>query len=172
MLQVQSQARPWRVQNDLLAQAMERLERAMAADVPGSEREWAAGTGDALAGMDAILRKHATLAEGPDGAFSAVDLTRPTLARRVAKLRREHRMFLVQVRDLRARIEQAASAFEAPSAAANSPDLPEPEAPDGVADFGARRHELAEFLDALQRHYDCENSLVIESVTTDLGAGD
>jgi Hemerythrin HHE cation binding domain len=173
MLQVQPRPQSRRLKDDLLAQAIERLEHTMEAEVPGHEYQWATETGAALTGLDAVLRKHAVMAEAPDGLFSEIDLNRPTLSRQVGKLEREHKDFLERVRDLRTQVQSAATIFQSPRPqVSSSGSLPAPASTAGVADFGALRQQLAKFLGALREHHDCENALVIESVTTDLGAGD
>jgi hypothetical protein len=156
-----------------LAQAIEHLEHTMDADVPGHELLWALEANDALTELDTVLRRHAVLAEVPDGLFSEVDQTRPTLNRRVGKLRREHRDFLVQVQNLQTEVQQAAYAVHSPHRQASAPAFsPESAATGSETEIGTIHQHLTRFLNALREHQDCENSLVIESVTTDLGAGD
>jgi Hemerythrin HHE cation binding domain len=173
MMPVPSLTQSRRLTDDPLAQAIDRLEHAMQAEVAGHEHQWADDLGDALTGLAAVLRRHTDLAEAPDGLLSEVDLTRPTLNRQVGELRREHRDFLDQVGDLQAQVRSAARAFAWPPREPGSPSrLPEPAPAASIPDFGVLRQQLTRLVHALRQHCDCENSLVIESVTTDLGAGD
>jgi hypothetical protein len=120
------------------------LGQALAADVPGHEREWAEAVGDALARVETALRQHRAAAKAPDGLLAEVDETRPTLARQANELRSDHDDFLAQVLALRAEVQRAAEAFQpatTPSSAMNRR---------GVADFGAIRARAQQLLAGLQ----------------------
>ncbi len=159
--------------DETLIVPIEHLERAMAAPVPGKERDWAEGVVGALEETVQALRRHAAATDMPGGMYSKVDLTRPTLARQVGGLRQEHSDFLGQAVSLQAELRGTAETFR-PAREAGVPNgaLPAPSGARGVPDFGALRAKADELLKSLRRHRDDEAALVIESVTTDLGAGD
>ena len=158
-----------RTKEDTLSQPLDRLEKALAADVPGRERDWAEAVSAALTGMEQALRQHAALAEDSDGLLAEVDLTRPTFARQVGELYREHREFLKQSGQLRAELQNVAQAFQPGPLAGRSP---EPTGSAGVADFGALREHGQHFVAALRHHKEEETKLVFESIDTDIGVGD
>jgi hypothetical protein len=158
--------------DDGLVQAIERLERAAAADAPGRERAWADNVDGALAGLEAILQRHTGEAEAPDGLFAEVDLTRPTLARRVGALRREHTTLRQRTSSLRERVRRVGRAFRPAAESAGAPALPEPRDEEPVPDFGALRGDAERLLAALNHHREGETDLVFESVSTDIGVGD
>jgi hypothetical protein len=148
------------------------LLQAVAEVIPGRERDWAERVRGALAGIERALRHHVADAESPEGLFTGVDLTRPTLVRRVSELRREHGDFLKEVRALQNDMERAAQAFEPYAEVAGAPQaLPRP-AVETVPDFGAIRQRVEQFLTALKEHREAEADLVFESVSTDIGVGD
>jgi hypothetical protein len=165
MSQARSQDRPRRT-DDALALSLDTLRQALAADVPGRERQWADAVGDAAARVEAAPRQHRAAAKAPDGILAEVDETRPTLARRADELRTEHDDFLEQVRALREEVRLAAEAFRPGAGAAAQPVVA------GVVDFGAIRRQAEQFLAGLQGHREAETKLVLESINTDIGAGD
>jgi hypothetical protein len=150
----------------------DRLLQAVTEAIAGRERDWARQVQRALAGVARALQHHAAAADSPDGLFAEVDLTRPTLTRRVAELRREHGYFLQKVRALQEEVQGIAQAFE-PYAEVEGPPhaLPEP-AVETVSDFGGIRQRVEEFLTALKQHTEAEADLVFETVSTDIGVGD
>jgi hypothetical protein len=157
---------------DVLAMALLRLQQALACDVTGREREWAEQLGEALTWAERALQQHTTESESASGVFAEVDLTRPSLVRQVGALCREHGDLLERARALQQEAQRAARAFTPPSHPPE-PGIPAPHARDGgVLDFGELRQRVEGFIAALERHREGENSLVVESVTTDLGAGD
>jgi hypothetical protein len=78
----------------------DRLLQAVTETTAGRERDWARQVQTALAGVARALQHHTAAAELPDGIFAEVDLTRPTLTRRVAQLCREHGDFLKKLQAL------------------------------------------------------------------------
>jgi hypothetical protein len=157
---------------DILSQALEHLEQALHADVAGKERDWAEGVAGGLTHVVHALRKHATETENPSGLYAEVDLTRPTLARQVGELRREHGDFLHKALDLHNNVQKLRQAFTAATRPVPMADpLPAPPVTT-TADFSAIRNLGDQLLASLSHHQQLETDLVLESVTTDLGAGD
>lgn len=162
-----------RPREDLLAAAIERFEHAAAAPAPGRERDWAAGLDAALASLQDTFPRHLETAEGPDGLFTEIDLTRPSLTRKVGQLRTEHRSLPETVGSLREQVRQLGRAFEpAVSPGDLAKPLPPPEATLSRADPESVRRSADQLLSALKLHRDLEVDLVLESVDTDLGTGD
>jgi hypothetical protein len=63
-----------RTKEDTLSQSLDRLEKALAADVPGRERDWAEAVSAALTEVEQALRQHAALAEASDGLLAEGEL--------------------------------------------------------------------------------------------------
>jgi hypothetical protein len=159
--------------SDPVTTSIRLLERALAEEFPGREREWGENVAGALSALEVALRQHAGLAEKPDGLFAGVDLKRPTFIRQMNGLRLGIADFLAEVRELRGRVCQAAQAFQPPAEPLGHPDrLPAVVAPAAVPHFGELRADVEEFLSRLEQHLEEETRLVLESVTTDIGAGD
>jgi hypothetical protein len=158
---------------DVLAQPIDKLERALTADFPGHERDWAHEVGTALVDVGQALGLHTALAETSDGLLTKVDLTRPTSVRQVSELRREHTELQEQTRSLQTQLRTAAQAFQAPHASLGKVEaLPEPVPLAPVPDFGSIRQAIAQLLAALQHHQQEETKLLLDSVNTDIGVGD
>jgi hypothetical protein len=152
---------------------LRRLERALAAPVAGRERPWAVRLGSAVGELARALDAHTRDADAPDGVFTEVDLTRPSLVRQVGHLRREHTDLLAAASRLQEDARNAAEAFTFPaSPGAPAPLPPVPSCAGGVPDFGRLRQEAEWLLRAVRRHQEVETCLVLESVTTDIGVGD
>ncbi len=157
---------------DILVAPLEQLESALETPAPGREHDWAREVEGLLGRVEEALRRHVAETDAPDGMFTNVDLTRPTLVRQVSELRQEHACFLKETRDLRREVGSAAGAFGRQAPDGGAAPLPAPAAPVNVPDFGALRRQLGELAAALKRHRDAEAGLVIESVATDIGVGD
>lgn len=126
------------------------LEAALASPAPTRERRWAARARKDLELVRGLLQAHVLSAEGPGGLFEELDITRPTVAHRVAELRQEHSHLLLLANDLCHSLDP-------------SPALP---------DFSALRHQAARFLTALRHHHAAEVDLLLECFWTDIGVGD
>jgi hypothetical protein len=162
-----------RARSELLQAPIEKLERALAKETPGRERAWAEEVDRTLGRVQQTWERHIEDAEAPDGMFAEVDLTRPSLVREVGELCHEHQDMFRQLQALREEVRQAARAFNtSPDTGGPTGAFPEPAATDSIPDFGVLRQQLEQFLAALIGHRDHEAALVIESVTTDIGAGD
>jgi hypothetical protein len=81
---------------DALGSSIEWLSRALTADIPGHEREWAEEVGYALANIQKGLRQHLAVAYAPDGPLAEIEKLRPTLSRQVIELRRQQERLLGQ----------------------------------------------------------------------------
>ncbi|HXG12053.1 MAG TPA: hemerythrin domain-containing protein [Gemmataceae bacterium] len=145
-------ARLTRQEHDALLAAMHRLEAALAAAAPGREQAWIARVRDDFGAVHEALAQHVASAEGPGGLYEEIDTTRPTLTRRVDRLRQEHAALLRQAGALR---EQIAS-----------DSLGEPPR------YPVIRQRAAELLNALRHHQAAEADVIFESFYTDIGAGD
>jgi len=158
---------------DPLSMPVSQLQEALAEEFPGREREWTGKVDRALGDVENGLRQHAGLAETPNGLFAGVDMRRPTYLRRLSGLRLELSDFSREVRDLRERVRQAGQAFRPAHELLDGLDgMPPPAARRGVPHFGELRDEVADFLGRLHQHCEEETRIVLESVTTDIGAGD
>lgn len=149
---------------DALALSLDQLQQTLIADDTGREQQWAEAVAYALARLEAALRKHRAAARRPDGPLAEVDQARPTLARQADDLRSDYDDFLRQLLDLREQIQLSAEAF-APS---NGHSVCVGE----VMDVGAIREQADQICSGLQKDWLAETNLVLESVNTDLGAGD
>jgi uncharacterized protein YdiU (UPF0061 family) len=157
---------------DPLQLSLERFARTLAVLAPGKEADWATDVTNALDSLEKALQQHIANAEAPDGLLAEVDLTRPTLVRRVAELRKEHTDFQERIRTLQQEAQRAAQAFQSWAQPPDSSALPEPEPVGGVPDFGALRQQGEELAAALTQHKEAETDITLESVATDIGVGD
>jgi hypothetical protein len=148
-----------RGEHDALLLAMHRLEAALAAAAPGREQAWNARVLKDLGGVQECLARHVASAEAPDGLLAEIDLTRPTLLRRVDQLRREHADLLQQAGALQRRVEE----FWCVEWTAGV---------DGRPETAAIRQQAARLLGALRDHQAHEADLIFETFYTDIGAGD
>jgi hypothetical protein len=96
--------------------------------------------------------------------------TLPTLARRAGELRGANLDRIRQARTLEQQLDQALQAFQPPSVLSNASTTGAGTAT--VADFGAIRAAVEQFLEDLRRYQEAEAQLVLETVNTDIGAGD
>jgi len=161
------------VRQDVLVQPIEAMEHALEMGYPGREGEWSEAVIAGFVNVGQALRLHAAAVEGPDGLFAKVDLTRPTLGRRVNQLRRDHRELQQRTRDLQERLQLAAQAFQPdPDTLDRALPSPVPAGPLAVADFGAIRNDIMQLLTDLRHHLDEEAKLILDSVNTDIGVGD
>ena len=164
MSQPSLQPQPWK-KDDPLVVSLDALRQALVADVPGREREWAEAVGDALGCIERSLRQQAA-AKVSDGPLAEVDETRPTLARQADAVRSHYDDLLMQLLSLRDEVQRAIVAFTPAAELSTRPSAA------GVADFGAIRRQAEQVLAGLQQNKETEAKLVLESVTTDIGAGD
>ncbi len=149
---------------DALALSLDQLQQTLAIDDTGREQQWAEAVGYALSRLEAALRKHRAAVHRPDGPLAEVDQTRPTLARQADDLRSDYDDSLRQLLDLRERIQCSAEAL-APSNGLSA-------RVGEIMDVNAIREQAEEIWSGLQKDRQAETNLVLESVNTDIGAGD
>jgi hypothetical protein len=161
--------------NPLLT-ATERLERTLGEGAPGRERDWAREVDDALAGLEQAVRQRAATLIGRDGSVVKVDRPRlpsPTVDRQAAHLRQELDDILGQLGALRLEVQGASQAFggtlpPTPTTGA----LPAAPRAGAVPDFGGFRQKAQGLVEAVRRYEEEAAHMVLESVNTDIGAGD
>jgi hypothetical protein len=164
---------PETVKEDKLHQGLEHLTQVLAAGCAGREGAWAQEADAVLAELEAALRQHGQAAEAPNGFLSKVDLTRPSLVRRVNDARQQHRTLQADLAGLRQDLRRAGEAFgRSAQPGQGAHDLPPLQGPEGVPDFGVARRRAEEIAAALRKLEEEEADLLLESVNMDLGAGD
>lgn len=149
-----------RSEQDALLVAMQRLEAALAGAASGREQAWNARVLKDLAGVQECLTRHVASAEARDGLFAEIDLSRPTLVRRVERLRQEHAELLKQATALQQRVEQRYCVEWVADTVADR------------ADTAEIRQLAMELLSALRHHRAQEADLIFETFYTDIGACD
>jgi len=154
---------------DGLRIAVDHLREALAADVPGKECAWAERVVSNLAGVARELHEHADTAPGAEGPLAEGDVTRPTLARQSDALRREEHNLLEEIGTLRTAVREAGRAFQCSSGRTGNDETL---VSGGVPDFGSIRRQGEELAQRLEKAEETEESLVLESVNTDIGVGD
>ena len=157
---------PARAPKDSLRLALDRLCAALEEPVPGNERQWAFGVNAALAGLEASVRLYRAATRDMEGPFAEIDVTRPSLARQADELRSQQECWLARILSLRQEVQQAEQAFQQTSERLAVP------AGKTVCDFGEIRRNAEEILAGLEENKETESRLVLESVCTDIGAGD
>ncbi len=159
--------------DEALLRSLEELRRVSAGEVAGRERTWAEEVGRALACVEQGLGQHLTRAQTPDGPLAEIDDTRPSLVRQAGELCQEESDLLEQCRALQKEVQWAAGAFSASADNfAQTAVVPKGNGAGGVPDFGALRERLERFVEGVEKAKATEAGLVLESVNTDLGAGD
>lgn len=150
------------------------LEDALAGDVTGRERQWAAGVARALHQIERGLRRYRNVAHTHDGHFADLDSMRPTLFRQWNILCLHYRDLLKRVQRLRKDVERAAEAFQPVGEALAAAALTAKGTPEAgeVPVFGAIRQQAREILIDLNKSREAETALLLESVVTDIGVGD
>jgi hypothetical protein len=140
---------------DKLAPTLDRLQRVLATDCPGSDREWASGCWYALARLETQLRQHLEDSRADDGPSALIDPTRPSLLRQWEEILHGYRDQLETVIGLKWELYHLA---QGKAAAAT-----------------AREHlrpRLEQIVSALHQNLNTETDIVMESVVTDIGVGD
>jgi hypothetical protein len=150
-----------------LLTAADRLERSLGGAAPGRERDWAGEVDDALAGLEQAVRQRAATLVSGDGSVLPVDRPRlpsPTVDRQAAGLRDELDDILAELQKLRLEVQGAGQVF--------GQNLAPPPRAATVPDFGGLAQKAREVAAAVRRYEDEAARMLLESVNTDIGAGD
>jgi hypothetical protein len=162
--------------SDALLTAAEKLQRALAADVAGQERDWADRVARALTQLADAIGQRAATWKSPEGKVVDVESPRlpsPTVARRGSELRRDLDGFLEQARTLQTDVRHVARTFGGGADVANlAGALPVAPEAGAVPDFGVFRQRAEQLVEGVQRYIQQEAGLILESVNIDVGAGD
>jgi hypothetical protein len=153
-----------RVEEEAVDRTLQGLDHALATTHEADERCWTERVGWALAELEEALNKHMAATAVPDGILAEEDLGGPmlsTLTRRMKKLRERVGVLVEQVRDLRRRL---VAAVEAQANVIPDGSLP--------LDHVACKADLQALLLSLRKHREEEMDLLLEDITTDVGAGD
>jgi hypothetical protein len=161
---------------DTLLTAGEKLERVLAADVAGQERDWSDRVDRALNQVVAAIHQRAATWQSPEGKVVEVESPRlpsPTVARRGSELRRDLDGLLDQAKALQTDVRSVARTFvrgaDVSNLAGALPVAPEAGA---VPDFGVFRQRAEELVEGIRRYIHQETELILESVNIEVGAGD
>lgn len=164
---------PEMTENDILADALKHLQRALAGTSPDEQREWAGVLWYGLARLEKALRLQQEHVQDPLGLGAEIDQTRPTFVRQQEKLRDDYRNLIEQCIALKWELYRAAQPFLAehdrlgkePPWKDNGEAMPTP-------DWNVLTRRIQEMLDRIAADREEENSMVLESATVDIGAGD
>ena len=135
---------------DDITAAVGQLEKVLG-EPTDQERAWTGRVDAALARLEEALRRQAKLLRPPDGRVPDVDrplLPSPGEDRKAAGLQHELEDFLQEIKALRAQVQDARSVIE------------------------PLRERVRALVEAVRRHEHAEVDLILDSVTTDIGAGD
>jgi hypothetical protein len=152
--------------NESLRHSMQRLERALAAKTAGREYQWSASVADALAQMQQEIQRKRAETATPDKLAEEIDMTRPSLVRRVEALHRDFADCLERATSLYTEVKDVTRSFsprEKGKEVARTRPIP---------DFGELRRRAADLLESLKRDQETEAKLILESMNTDIGVGD
>lgn len=138
----------------------------LAEQAAADDRGWAGAMWYALARLEKELQQHIEDLKAPDGLEAEVDQTRPTLVRQQEKLQQDYQNHLEQCLALKwetYRLAQPLLDAEPEALGKAAPASGDPQ---------TLRERLQQFVTQLQAYQQTEAGLILESVTTDLGAGD
>lgn len=129
--------------------ALDAMERALAAPATGRFEPWREGTSRALAALQAVIELHVAETEAPGGLLDLIRTDAPRLVNGVGRLQEQHRLLLSSVRGLADRLPAASE-----------------------DDIGLLRQQALELLGLLVRHRQLGADLVYEAYNVDVGGGD
>lgn len=151
--------------DDNLLHTMDRLERALDVHDLSETEAWAEQVGGALADVERLMEQHRSQWNTADSPYQTVDLTRPTLSRKLASLRLSFGTTLVKAIALREKFERITTTLLAARPVGKQPARSAPS-------FDHAKSQGQALVEALRSYNDKESRLVLESSCTDLGAGD
>jgi hypothetical protein len=131
-------------------EAMEALERVVAAPSDGHEETWRAGVRRTLIKLRKAFIDHLAVTEAPGGLFEEIIKDSPRLIHRTQELREEHT-------ELASAID---GALVSVAREGRNPPIPE------------TREAILDLLSRLDRHRQASSDLVYESLEIDIGGGD
>lgn len=138
--------------------AMNTLEQALAAPVPGGPLAWVQNVSAALLALSGDFRDHVELTEGPAGLYGRVIASSPRLAHQVERLTQDHATLTELMSDLLTLVGKAAGEFARGDSMLNELD-----------EVRVRGTAL---IAALVRHRQRGSDLMYEGYTLDIGGQD
>jgi len=138
--------------------AMNALEEALAAPVPGGPMVWVQKVTAALLQLSGDFRDHVELTEGPAGLYGRVIRTSPRLAHQVEKLTQDHATLTELMSDLLTLVGKAAGEF------ARGDSM--------LDDLDEVRERGTTLIAALVRHRQRGSDLMYEGYSVDMGGQD
>jgi hypothetical protein len=158
---------------DRLGDVLDQFRIVLGEHAGADEYSWAGRMWYALGRLEKELQRHIELAKGPDGLAAEVDQSRPTLVRQQEKLQQDYQNLLEQCLALKWEMYRLSQPLDGPAAELGK-SLPAAveNASTGPVNVATLRERLEQFLTRLEEYQQKEAGLVLESVTTDIGAGD
>jgi hypothetical protein len=163
---------PTEAATDNLRAAVKQVRTVLIAAGPEDAPTWTGLAWYALARLERVLADEVKNAGAPDGLLAEIDQTRPTFLRQQQKLVESYRHLLEQCIALKWEMFTASQsrAVENPFLG-RTPPLRSSGA-GTVTDFAALRKHVAQFVTLVEQCREEEAKLILESSTTDIGAGD
>jgi hypothetical protein len=141
-----------------LLEAINALEQALAAPIPGGPMAWVQKVSTALLELSGDFRDHVELTEGPDGLYGVVIRSTPRLTHQVEKLTQDHATLTGLMSDLLTLVGQAAGSFARGDSMLN--------------DLDEVRERGTTLIAALVRHRQRGADLMYEGYSVDMGGQD
>jgi len=141
-----------------LLEAINVLEQALAAPIPGGPMNWVQKVSAALLSLSGDFRDHVDLTEGPSGLYGRVTRSSPRLAHQVERLTQDHATLTELMSDLLTLVGKAAGSF------ARGDSM--------LADLDEVRERGTTLIAALVRHRQRGSDLMYEAYTVDMGGSD
>lgn len=161
------------VHTDPFSDVLDQFRTVLGEHAGADEHSWAGRMWYALSRLEKELQRHIELAKGPEGLAAEVDQTRPTLVRQQEKLQQDYQNQLEQCLAFKWEMYRLSQPLDGPEAVLGKALPPAVEhSGTGPVDIATLRERLEQFLNRLEEYQRQEAGLVLESVTTDIGAGD
>jgi hypothetical protein len=162
---------PTEAADDLRA-AIKQVRTVLIAAAPDDAPAWSGLAWYALARLERVLADEVKNASAADGLLAEIDQTRPTLLRQQQKLAQSYRHLLEQCIALKwqmftasqRRVVENPFLGKTPPLRSNGAGI--------VTDFAALRERVDQFITLVEQCREDEAKLILESSTTDIGAGD